>query len=400
VAPPNIVWIIGDDQGWGDFGFMGHPSIETPHMDRLASGGAVFENGYVPSSLCRPSLASLITGLYGHQHRICCNDPPAGVDRSEMLRFIREVPTLPRLLSQSGYQSLQTGKWWEGHYREGGFTHGMTRNEVNGRHGDLGLRIGRDTMEPIYDFIREVESGPFFLWYAPFLPHTPHNPPERLREKYLQRTDQERLAHYWAMCEWFDETVGQLMDFLDQEGLLEKTLIMFAVDNGWIQNVDPPKQGVFNFAPKSKRSPYDGGVRTPIILSWPGHIEPQNYQELVSTLDFVPTVLDFVELPIPVNLEGTSLVPLLLGGSSLPRTAVFGEIFSHDAVRLEDPFSSLLFQWVRKDNWKLIRSLEGDLELYDLSQDPYETIDLSGSHPQQVRELEAMLYEAPPATAP
>src|SRR5437763_2427680 len=145
---PNVVLIVADDQGWTDFGFMGHPVIRTPRLDRLAAQSAVFPNGYVPTSLCRASLATILTGLYGHQHKICCNDPPEGVDRSAMHPFIKEAPTIPRLLQAAGYRSLQTGKYWEGHYANAGFTDGMT---TKGRHGDDGLIIGRQTMKPIYD---------------------------------------------------------------------------------------------------------------------------------------------------------------------------------------------------------------------------------------------------------
>ncbi len=103
--------IVSDDQGWGDFGFMSHPTIRTPNLDRLASQSAVFPNGYVPTSLCRASLATMLTGRYAHQHEICCNDPPAGVDR-----FVDGAvgSTVPGLIAEMGYASLQTGKWWEG----------------------------------------------------------------------------------------------------------------------------------------------------------------------------------------------------------------------------------------------------------------------------------------------
>ena len=141
-APPNVVIILGDDQAWTDYGFMGHPEIKTPHLDRLASQSACFAQGYVPSSLCRPSLATLITGLYPHQHKIVGNDPPKGTDRAEMLKHIRRVPTLPKWLSEKGYVSFQSGKWWEGTPAEGGFTAGMTHGDPkrNGRH--VGRRKG------------------------------------------------------------------------------------------------------------------------------------------------------------------------------------------------------------------------------------------------------------------
>src|SRR5947209_15982052 len=177
--PPNVVLIIADDHGWTDYGFMSHEHVRTPHLDRLARQARLFRRGYVPSSLCCPSLASIITGLYPHQHKITRNDPPEppGTRRGDprwskafregremMSRHLEAVPTLPRLLARRGYLSLQTGKWWQGSYRRGGFTHGMTRGE---RHGDAGLAIGRKTMQPIYDFIgmAQKEGRPFLVWY-------------------------------------------------------------------------------------------------------------------------------------------------------------------------------------------------------------------------------------------
>src|SRR5687768_250030 len=102
-GPPNILLIVSDDQRWTDFGFMGHDTIRTPHLDKLAKEGVLFTNGNTPTSLCRASLATILTGLYGHQHRICCNDPPQGMDRSAMLPFLKDAPTIPRLLQQKGY---------------------------------------------------------------------------------------------------------------------------------------------------------------------------------------------------------------------------------------------------------------------------------------------------------
>lgn len=164
---PNVLMIVGDDWGWTDFGFMGHPDIQTPHLDRLAKEGALFPNGYTPTSLCRASLASILTGQFAHQHRICCNDPPEGVARDAMLPFIKESPALPRLLQAAGYESFQTGKFWEGHHTNGGFTAGMT---TKGRHGEEGLSIGRKTLDPIFEFVDKA-SKPWFVWYAPMMPH-------------------------------------------------------------------------------------------------------------------------------------------------------------------------------------------------------------------------------------
>src|SRR5438105_2331870 len=151
---PNIVMIISDDHAWTDYSFMGHPQLNTPHLDALARQSLAFTHGYVPSSLCCPSLASIISGLYPHQHKVTSNDPiaPRGMKPGEfrqsaafqegreiMNRHLEAVPTLPRLLAEAGYISLQTGKWWQGDFSRGGFTEGMTKGE---RHGDVGLDIG------------------------------------------------------------------------------------------------------------------------------------------------------------------------------------------------------------------------------------------------------------------
>lgn len=386
---PNVVLIISDDQGWTDFGFMGHPAIQTPHLDQLAAESALFTDGYVPTSLCRASLATLLTGRYAGDHKICCNDPPKGVAREAMHPFIQNAPTIPRLLQEVGYRSLQTGKFWEGHFSNGGFTHGMTEK---GRHGDEGLAIGRKTMQPIYDFIEASEDEPFFIWYAPMMPHTPHNPPERLLKKYRAPDRHEKLAKYYAMCEWFDETCGELLDYLDENGLRENTLVVFVVDNGWIQETADERTTRGTFAPKSKSSPYDGGLRTPVMLRWPGKIKPATYPDLVSTVDIAPTILSACEIE-PRGMAGMSLLDLVMEQEPLEREAVYGEIFEHDAVDLQNPELSLTHRWIRKGDWKLIVPAEEPEkpELYDLAQDPHEENNLADEQRDRVRDLRSQL---------
>ena len=149
----------------------------------------------------------------------------------------------------------------------------MTRGfpEKGGRHGDDGLKIGREGMQPIDDFLdhAKAEKKPFFMWYAPFLPHTPHNPPARLLEKYTSPSRSKTVAKYYAMCDWFDETCGQLLKSIDDRGLSDNTMVVYVTDNGWIQ--DPEKNG---YAPRSKQTPYEGGVRTPIMFKLPGKLSP------------------------------------------------------------------------------------------------------------------------------
>jgi len=397
--PQNIVLIVSDDHAWTDYSFMGHALVRTPNLDKLAGQSLVFRRGYVPSSLCCPSLASLITGRYPHQHKITCNDPPIppGMSQAEfqrsaafrdgrevMCRHLDAVPTLPRLLATNGYLCLQTGKWWQGDYRRGGFTHGMTKGD---RHGDDGLTIGRQTMQPIYDFIATArkEDRPFFVWYAPMMPHTPHNPSPRFLDKYKDKTPSVHVARYWAMVEWFDETCGQLLDHLDKQGLAENTVVLYLADNGWIQDPDAAK-----YAPKSKQSPYDGGLRTPLMVRWPGHIKPRMSDDLALSIDFVPTILAAVGRQPPPDLPG---VNLLDDATVRGRPAIFGECFMHNAVDLNDPAKNLRWRWVIEGRWKLIAPADATQksELYDLIADPHETTDRAAGQPAAAEDLRRRL---------
>ncbi|MBL8795266.1 MAG: sulfatase [Planctomycetia bacterium] len=386
---PNVVMIVGDDQGWTDFGFMGSKVVQTPHLDKLAAESAVFPNGYTPTSLCRASLATLLTGLYGHQHRICCNDPPDGVDRAKMHPFIQNAPALPRLLKELGYRSFQTGKFWEGHFQNAGFTDGMT---TKGRHGDTGLVIGRETMKPIYDFIQADPKQPFFLWYAPMMPHEPHNPPERLLKKYAVEGRNPKLAKYYAMCEWYDETCGELLAWLEKQKLADNTLVVVVTDNGWIQETGAVKTTRGNFAPKSKMSPYDGGLRTPILLRWPGKTKAGRYDDLVSTIDLVPTMLTACGGKPPKEMQGLSLLDAAAGKGQLARDAVFGEIFVHTAVDIDKPALNLTHRWVRQGDWKLIWFEEKKAaELYNVVDDPFEGKDRAKEQADKVKQLTQVL---------
>ena len=411
-SPPNVVFILSDDQHWGDYGFMGHPHLRTPHLDRLARESLVFTRGYVTSSLCCPSLASVITGRYPHKHRVVGNDPPGGKEafaagRERMARHLEEWPTLPRLLGACGYVSLQTGKWWQGDFSRGGFTEGMTKGA---RHGDEGLAIGRKTMRPIEDFIgRSRAAGkPFFVWYAPMLPHDPHDPAPELVEHYSAKTDSVHVARYWGNVERFDRTVGDLLDHLNREQLSANTLVVYVTDNGWIQSPDAPR-----FAPRSKLSPYDGGLRSPIMFRQPGTIQPGTSDALASAIDILPTVLAACGIEPPAGLPG---VNLLDDKAVAARRQVFGECFTHTLVDLDDPAESLLWRWTVRDRWKLIvpttagaggvlpaeeakrvdphsraRYERGEIELFDVVADPHETTNVGAAHPDVVADLRTSL---------
>jgi len=383
---PNVVLIISDDQGYTDYGFMGHDTIKTPRLDQLADESVVFTRGYVTSALCSPSLATMLTGLYPHQHRMTGNDPVNKDDRPLWYAAFERCPRLPALLADAGYVSFQSGKFWMGHFERGGFTDGMT---VKGRHGEDGLVIGRETMQPIFDFVDKAHANgkPFFVWYAPFMPHQPHTPPERILEKYAAAGDK---AKYYAMCEWFDETCGQLLDHLDAQGLRDNTVIVYICDNGWPAEV--------------KNSPYELGVRTPIMIRWPGRVEPRmDTVNLASNIDLVPTILAVC------GLEPTPAMPgldLLDSDAVATRKVIFGENFCHDMADVDAPAKSLRNRTCIQGDWKLIawqnpapavktnnpaRKTESDFELYDLKNDPTETNNLAEAQSDKVAEMRRLL---------
>lgn len=413
-APPNILLIISDDQAFTDYGFMGHPTIQTPNLDKMAQKGRKFNKGYVPSSLCSPSLSALVTGRYPHQTRLTANEPPmpAGVEKAKRYRdprflaevarmqgFLRQQPRLPALLKDHGYLTLETGKWWMGNPRASGFTHAMTHGDPSrgGRHGDTGLEIGRTTMEPITRFLDEAKTvgKPFFVWYAPMLPHQPHNPPERLLAKYRGKHPSLHVAKYWAMCEWFDETIGDLLGHLEKRGLRDNTLVAYVTDNGWIQDPQKPQ-----FRADSKQSQYDTGLRTPIILHQPGRIAPATIDTPVSSLDLTTTLLRAAGLTPPPSMSG---INLLDDQAVKNRGPVFGECFLHDAVDLDRPEASLTYRYVVDGDWKLVvpnpSTVQAEKkpgrgvgrELYRLRDDPLEENNLLASHPDTAAQLERKL---------
>lgn len=415
---PNIVMILSDDHAWNDYGFMGHKIVKTPALDQLAREGVTFSRGYVPTSLCRPSLATIATGLYAHQHGITGNDPsrvlPGGKtgevykqQRAEIIAKIDALDTLPELLKTQGYASLQTGKWWEGSFQRGGFDEGMTRGfpQPGGRHGDDGLVIGREGIDIIKNFIDKSQSTntPFFVWYAPFMPHTPHTPPDRILKNYQDKGLPESIANYYAMIEWFDETNGELMDHLEANGLKDNTLVVYVSDNGWITNPTMADR----FLPHSKQSPGESGVRTPIMFSLPNRFTPQMRNEAISSIDIVPTVLAVAGVDIPKTLPGKNLLHELQTQTDITRTAIFGEGFAHDMADLDDPESTLLYRWVIEDGWKLILSYDGinvsyqkyhdemltPPRLYHVLSDEHEKNNLAEQYPDMVEKLSQKLSD-------
>lgn len=385
---PNVVLIISDDQGYTDYGFMGHDTVKTPHIDTLASESLVFTRGYVTTALCCPSLATMLTGLYPHQHRITGNDPVEKSTRNLWYEAFMECPRLPAMLGEAGYLSFQTGKFWMGHYERAGFTGGMT---VKGRHGEAGLVIGREGMDPLFSFMDEAREAkkPFFAWYAPFMPHTPHTPPERILKKYAA-VENKATAKYYAMCEWFDETCGQLMDYLDRAGIRDNTMVVYICDNGWPGNV--------------KGSPYELGIRTPIMVRWPGRVKPRKDTEhFASNIDIVPTILTACGVSPTPGMPG---LDLLDSEAVAKRKRIFGENFCHDMADVNAPGKSLRTRTCIEGDWKLIvwqnplpdvktnnpvRRSKLDYELYNIRKDPGETKNLAEEMPEKVAALKKQI---------
>ena len=393
---PNVILIISDDQGFADYGFMGNKAVSTPHLDRMASESLLYTRGYV-MPVCSPSLACLLTGKMPHDHGITGNDLAGGKSKPGQRDLLKEKllgnsMMLPKAVTEAGYLTFQTGKLWNATYEDIGFTHGMT--DTAGRHGDAGLKIGRQGMQPIYDFIEtaQAEKKPFFIWHAPFLPHTPHNPPAEIFAKYKGKGPTPAAEKYHAMVEWFDNTCGELDGYLEKNGLKENTVILYLADNGW--------DGAYAHARnRAKLSPYELGIRTPMFVRWPGKVEPLRDDEtLAHIIDFAPTILNLTGAKSPGDLPGLNLT----GREAMKaRDTVFMEAYTHDIADLEDPEKSLVADVVIDDWMKLIlpgpakpdRSFAGVPEkpaLYDLKADPWEKNDLAAERPDEVARLKAI----------
>ncbi len=394
--PPNVILIISDDQGFTDYGFMGSKIAKTPNLDRLASESLVYTRGYV-MPVCSPSLACLLTGKLPHAHGVTGNDlslaaikreqAKGKTDRAPLTRqLLGHSMILPKTLSGSGYLTFQTGKLWNVTAEEVGFTQGMTNKE--GRHGGAGLSIGRESMKPIFDFITEAgaQKKPFFVWYAPMMPHQPHNPPKDYLDRYQDKGLSPNAAKYFAMVEWFDHTCGELDEFLKKSNLTDNTVIIYLADNGWDAD-----QGN-----RAKLSPYELGIRTPMFVRWPGKVKPLRDEEtLASIIDIAPTVLTVCGLKVPPELPG---INLLDRKAMTARESIFVEGYTHDIADLGKPEESLVTRVVI-NRWnklllpgpnrpdKTYTSAPPAVELYDLKSDPFEKQNLARQRPDDVVRL-------------
>jgi len=390
---PNVILIISDDQGFNDYGFMGHKNIKTPHIDKMAAEGLLYTRGYV-MPVCSPSLACLLTGKMPRENGITGNDLSDNRSKPGNRNALRDhllsnSLILPKAVTEAGYLTFQTGKLWNATYEQMGFTHGMTKTA--GRHGDEGLKIGREGMQPIYDFIKTATDAkkPFFIWHAPFLPHTPHNPPEKYFSKYKGKGPTPDAEKYYAMVEWFDETCGELDQYLETNNLKDNTVILYLADNGW--DGEHAQNGK-----RAKLSPYELGIRTPMFIRWPEKIKPLRDDEtLAHVIDFAPTILEITGAKKHDELKGM----LLHDNSAMKkRSTVFVEAYTHDIAELGKPEKSRIAEVVIDGWWKLIipgttkpdRSFSTaphSMELFNLKEDPMETKNLADKYPEVVSRL-------------
>jgi len=245
-------------------------------------------------------------------------------------------------------------------------------------------------VQAIYDFIADAKDKPFLVWYAPMLPHAPHTPPQELLQKYLKLTDSEPIAKYWACVEWFDQSCGELLNHLDEKGIRDNTIIIYVTDNGWIQ--DPNQAN--KHASRTKLTPYEGGARTPIMISWPTKLKPRmDDDHLASSIDLWPTLAGLLGTKCPAGLPGVNLTD---EAAVSARSMIFGEQYSHNIADVDAPTRSLEHRWIIDGWWKLIapdsfnRPSE-KAELYNLQSDPWETVDLADANVDRVVELSKKL---------
>lgn len=401
VSRPNVVVIITDDAGYADFGFTGSTEFPTPNIDRLAAEGVVCTDGYVTASVCSPSRAGLMTGRYqqrfGHEMNLL-----AGTRQYDRMGLPVEERTIADELRGLGYRTAAMGKWHLGvaepfqplsrgfdeyvgclagsrsfwHYEEvPKFAKGVMRGrelvpEIPGTYfTDL-------LTDEACAFIMRSASDPFFLYLSYTAVHTPmHAKEEDLAAfEHIEPARRQKLA---AMTASLDRSIGQVLDTLEVMGLTDDTLIMFVNDNGGATNNasdNGPYRGM-------KGSKWEGGLRVPFIVAWPGHLPSgSRYTNPVSTLDILPTAVAAAGGTPGDAIDGVNLLPYLSGDEpGVPHERLYWRRSVAAAVREGD--------------WKLIRVDGGETLLFNLREDPSETVDRSEQDPEKVAALDAAISD-------
>ena len=401
--PPNFIMLFADDLGYGDLSCFGHPTIQTPRLDRMADEGVKMTSFYASAPVCSPSRAALMTGRYPPRCGMPGNTGP-GSDNHLPLSEI----TIADALKEEGYRTMCIGKWHLGHAkdeyfpRNRGFDHWFGLPYSNDMRKpwvqtDVPLKLYRDG-EPIehpvnqdtlterytreaMKFIRRSAENPFFLYLPYSMPHLPLHTSKRFR-------GQSRAGLYGDVIETLDWSVGKILDTLKEEGVDRDTLVVFTSDNGpWLNLPDRMLQegnerwhaGSPGPLRGAKGSTWEGGMRVPMVARWPGTLpEGRVSGELASTLDMFPTFLRAAGAGTPDDrtIDGNDILPLLRGEASSPTDHFYY-------------FRGRQLQAVRDGTWKLRQPGEGDEpRLFHLDRDPAEQYNVADGHADVVSRLQ------------
>ena len=431
-TPPNILFILVDDLGWNSLGSYGSVFFDTPHLDRLAEQSVRFTDAYSPSPACTPSRYAILTGKSpartGITHIPFFNRWPTRHELALRSPHIPErvpdhVRTLAHQLQERGYVTGQGGKWHMYHTQEEfgfdvGFTgHGIhefpgasTTRRDNNQHiwdrfenefPDLaeGEFLECELVTRAIDFMNDNKDRHWFYYYDPFLVHTPILSRHKwLIDKYRERFEKQGIElvnpTYAAMVETLDHTVGQLLDELERLGLRDNTIIIFSSDNGAVAELHAHPFIVSDNSPlfQGKVTMYEGGIRVPLLVDWPGVTEPGRVTDVpVDLKDLFPTILEMVGAEIPSGQvhDGVSWVPLLRGEENFERGPLYWHYPHIVNPRPRFPGRDTHFVGVaRQGDWKLILSYEDDsMELFNLRDDIGESNNLAKTHPERAQQM-------------
>jgi uncharacterized sulfatase len=417
---PNILFIFMDDLGWSSLSCLGNPYMKTPNIDALAENGVLFTEAYATPQ-CTPTRASLLTGQHTARNKMWHVVPFYAYPFAKMLepKYIEDLPresyTLAEVLKDNGYKTAMLGKWhlstWanDGYYtylRDSAkqyygfdYVNPVTNPTEYQSYGDKGVDF---LTEEAIRFMTENRDTSFFIYLAHHTIHGPVLCPDSLTQKYLDLgfpEEGQNFATYLGAINHFDNAVGKLSKALEKLGLEKNTMVIFYSDNGGVD-----KQ--FEQAPlrHGKGSPYEGGIRVPLIVSWPGKIRQATISEPVHVVDFLPTLLDYAggKTSQESVFDGISFRPLLEGEKTLNRKELYWYLPLYDpqwgaspcAVIRDGNYKLIWFfgDYIEKENnFKYIP--EGRIELYDLASDLSEKNDLSKSMPQKANEMKLRLYQ-------
>jgi arylsulfatase A-like enzyme len=420
--PPNVVFILADDLGWTDLGCQGSKFYQTPHIDRMAAEGLRFTQGYTCGPNCQPSRAALMSGQYGPRTGVYT---VGGIDRfdwsSRPLRPVDNVQKLPRrlktvanVMKSAGYSTAMFGKWHLGddaehHPSVRGFDEAIVSM---GKHFDFATKPKVKSPEGIYladfltnravKFIEEHRDGPFFLYLPHFGVHSPFEAKPELVERFkgVPAAGGHRDPTYAAMIASVDESVGRILAKLDELQLSKNTLVIFSSDNGGVGGYEREgiKQGgdVTDNAPlrSGKGCLYEGGVRVPWIVRWPGTIPSGTTGTPIIGVDLLPTLVELSggQPPERQPLDGVSLMACFRsGGKSAPERDLFWHFPGYLGAGKKS-WRTTPVGAIRSGDWKLLEFFEeGRLELYNLREDLSQQSNLAEQQPEKTKELYAKL---------